>query len=260
MTTPDDLLEQSQWDTFWIPADVVVVDRPELCYLRCDRDIPMLNTVTRTRCEPTALPRLVQEVTAAHQGVRSRWLVRDMPLRPALEQALGAAGYGPDFPTRGYTVAVDGYQAPAQANWVVRRVASQGELEDSIRVVEQAFESPAHSTTEERRGYLAECRHADGRVHRFVAYDPQSGAPLSTGGMTHYPALRFCLLWAGSTIVGARGRGCYGAVLAARIAKAQALGAVRVGLYAHVETSAPIVHRLGFEPHGLMTFWDRHPS
>lgn len=260
MTSPDDLLERTQWDTFWIPDDVVVVDRPELCYLRCDRDIPMLNTVVRTRGEPSALPRLVEEVAAAHQGRRSRWLVRDLPLRGALEQALGEAGYGPTFPTRGYTLGVDDYQAPAKADCVVRRVARLRELEDSIRVTEQAFDSPAHSTAEERRAYLTECRHAEGRVHRLVAYDEQSGAPLSTGGMTHYPALRFCLLWAGSTIPGARGRGCYGAVLAARVAKARALGASRVGLYAHVETSAPIVQRLGFERHGPMTFWDLRPT
>jgi len=260
MLTPDDLLERTQWDTFWIPDDVTVVDRPELRYLRCERDIPMLNTVVRTRGAAADLPGKVAEVAAAHQGVRSRWLVRDLDLRPALEKALAAAGYRPSFPTRAYTIGVDAHQAPAKAACTVWRVARLRELEDAIRVSEQAFEAPSHTTAAERRAYLTACRHESGRVHRFVAYDDQTGLPLSTGGMTHYPELCFCLLWAGSTVVEARGRGAYRAVLAARIDKARALRATRVGLYAHVETSAPIVARLGFERHGPMTFWDLPPS
>jgi hypothetical protein len=246
MTSPDDLLERTQWDTFWIPDQVEVIDRPELLYLRCQRDVPMLNTVTRTRGEPEALPRLVDEVAEAHRQVRSRWLVRDLPLRPALERALATGGYEPSFPTHGATIAVDAFRSRPGSDCELRCVSSMDELRDSVRVTEAAFGSPARSTPEELAGYLA--------------YDRRTAAPLSTGGMTHYPGLRFCLLWAGSTIVEARGRGCYGAVLAARIQRARALGAERVGLYAHVDTSAPIVRRFGFERHGDMTFWDRQPG
>ncbi|RLB45934.1 MAG: hypothetical protein DRI90_27880 [Deltaproteobacteria bacterium] len=259
MALPDDLLEQTQWDTFWISDDVEIVDRPELLYLRCLRDIPMLNTVTRTRGEVADLPRLVAEVALAHRQVCSRWLVRDLPLRPALEQVLEAADYAPSFPTSGYSIAVDAFQDRYGSDCSVRPVSSMTELRDSVRVTEAAFGAPAHATPKELLGYLAECTRNGGRVYRYVAYDPRTGAPLSTGGMTHYPSLRFCLLWAGSTIAEARGRGCYGAVLAARVERARTLGAVRVGLYAHVDTSAPIVRRLGFERHGNMTFWDRPP-
>lgn len=36
--TPDDALERTQWDPFWIPDDCVCVDRPELGYLHSPRD------------------------------------------------------------------------------------------------------------------------------------------------------------------------------------------------------------------------------
>jgi hypothetical protein len=47
--TPDELLEQSQWDFFWAPPDATVVDRDELLCFHCLRDVPYLNTVARLR-------------------------------------------------------------------------------------------------------------------------------------------------------------------------------------------------------------------
>jgi hypothetical protein len=76
---PDDILERTQWDYFWVPGDVQVTDRPELLYYRCPRDVPTLNVVTRTRAEPERFPDLIEEVSHSHRTVRSRWLVRDLP-------------------------------------------------------------------------------------------------------------------------------------------------------------------------------------
>ena len=47
------------------------------------------------------------------------------------------------------------------------------------------------------------------------------------------------------------------AVIAARVALATQLGITRVGLYARLDTAAPVVVKQGFAQHGLMNYWDR---
>ena len=43
----DLLLERTQWDTFWVPPDTTVVDRPELLFTAHPGGAPMLNAVHR---------------------------------------------------------------------------------------------------------------------------------------------------------------------------------------------------------------------
>lgn len=57
-------------------------------------------------------------------------------------------------------------------------------------------------------------------------------------------------LWGGATLSRLRGRGAYRAVLQARLAAAREQGATLGLVKGRVETSAPILLRLGFEPHG----------
>ena len=45
----DQLLERTQWDTFWVPPDTAVVDRPELLFTAHPGGAPMLNAVHRVR-------------------------------------------------------------------------------------------------------------------------------------------------------------------------------------------------------------------
>jgi hypothetical protein len=112
-------------------------------------------------------------------------------------------------------------------------------------------------TESDLRDQLHECTRENARVHRFVAYDEATGEPISSGGMTLFPDLRFAFLWAGCTVPEARGRGAYRAILAARSRRAASRGMTHAGLYAMVDTSAPIVERLGFQRYGPMTYWDR---
>ena len=46
----NEVLERTQWDFFWVPSDVTIVDRPEIAYIHCARRVVYLNQVTRTRC------------------------------------------------------------------------------------------------------------------------------------------------------------------------------------------------------------------
>jgi len=133
-------------------------------------------------------------------------------------------------------------------------------LRDCTGVIGRAFPGGRAFTQMELEHDLRNCTGPNARVQRFVAYDDKSGRPLSSGGMTLYPALGFGLLWAGGTIPEARGRGAYAAILGARIKRARELGFDYVGLYAMVNTSAPIVLRHGFRAYGSMTYWERSRS
>lgn len=255
---PADLIERSQWDLFWVPDDVRVVDRPEILYLCCERDVPMLNCVTRTRAAPERLEELAREVSAAHARVRSRWLVRARPGADALERALDGADYRPTFHADARVLAVSGYHREAPSELTVRPVDSMERLLDCLAAQEQAFDDHSPQPESQLRGYLEDCTRPNARVHRFVAYDPE-GEPISAGGMTSFPDLSFGYLWGGGTVPGARGRGAYTAVVAARVARAQQIGLTHLGVYAKIDTSSPIVERQGFERCGSMAYWDRAP-
>jgi Acetyltransferase (GNAT) family len=254
--TPADLIERSQWDFFWIPEDATVVDRPELLYVHCRRDRPLLNCVTRTRASSRPLSQLVAEVQGAHVGVTSRWLVRDRPGRSDLEAALCAAGYAPAYHHGAYAKELDEERSSSSSSpFQVRQVNEMASLEDWYAVADAVFEDPEDHPAQELERFLDECTREGARVHRFVAY--QGGRPVSCGGMTSFASLRFGYLWSGGTIQSVRGQGAYRAVLQARLAHARKLQLTHVGLYAREGASAPIVEKLGFRRYGAMSYWDR---
>lgn len=257
--TPDDIVERTQWDTFWVPTDVFVVDQPEILYLSCPRDVAMLNTVTRTRASEDRLSELIGEVHRSHASVVSRWLVREDIGQPTLEQELGRAGYVPVQHHHVCVLSVSENLSRPAAGVYIEAVDSMPRLRDATCVLNRAFGGGVESTDEDLRDFLDACTRERARVFRVVAYDNHTGEPVSTGGMTFFPDLRFCYLWGGGTVPDYRGRGAYTAVLTARIERARSCGATRVGLYAVDSTSGPIVVHHGFSKHGKMVYWDRMP-
>jgi hypothetical protein len=253
----DETLERTQWDFFWIPEEVAIVDRPEIAYLHTPRDLTVFNQVVRTHAQPARLPELVGEVCQAHAGVRSRWLVPSTIPRVPLEEALDAAGYRPVCHHHACAIAVEDYVPHPAPGITVHSVDGMQRLRDAVAVAESAFAEDRPFTEEDLRRQLHDCTRADRRVHRFVAYDDASGEPISSGGMSAFPDLRFGFLWAGGTVPAARGRGAYSAIVEARVKRARECGLSHVGLYAMVDTSAPVVARQGFARHGTMAFWER---
>ncbi len=104
---------------------------------------------------------------------------------------------------------------------------------------------------------LAGCTGPGARTHRFLVVDRATGQALSSGGMNHYPQLGVGFLWAGCTVPQGRLRGCYSALVQARLERARVLGLTVVGVYARVDTSAPIVEAQGFERYGRLDSWAR---
>ncbi|MCK5688929.1 hypothetical protein KAI87_06650 [Myxococcota bacterium] len=255
--SPDDILERTQWDTFWMPDDVMIIDRPELRYMYCKSGDPMLNAVTRIRATDAELPALIQEVSEAHADVHSRWPVRDVFETPALKRALLAHGYEPMEQGNTRVIGVSDYQAKTPDGLVVKVVQDMEILRDCVHIANQAFTSYIKPSDEALIKDLKICTQPGSRVFRVVVYDEKSGEPLSSAGMTLFADLSFGFLWGGGTVPGGRGRGAYRAALNARIQKARELGLDYVGLWALTETSDPIVARMGFEKHGSVRFWER---
>ncbi len=256
---PDAMLASAVCDTFWVPDDVTVVDRTDLCMLSCPRDIRGLNSVHRS-CGPAPhMADLVEEVRAAHAGRHSRWMVGPLDGGAPLEAALEAAGYRPGHQHYGYTSSADRTASAPERSLVTRRVTDMAGMRAWYQVSAEAFGEARHTSDAELELFLAQCTGVAARVVRFVAWERLSGRPISAGAMTMFPDLQFGLLWAGGTVPDARGRGGYTAVLDARFAVAVRAGLRRVGLYARADTSAPIVDAFGFERHGGMRFWERGP-
>jgi GNAT superfamily N-acetyltransferase len=254
MSDVDQLMERTQWDLFFVPPDTRIVDRPELLYCATPRDINHLNSVVRTRLDDTNRDAAIEEVRAAHSGVTSEWLVHDWLGNEALGPALTRYGYRPAVEHRAYVASTD-LELQANDRVAIRRVDTLEALRDGEAVFRRAFGLDREIIEQHEHQQLADCVDPKGRVHRFVVYE--HGEPVSGGAMTFFPALGFAMLWRGGTIPEARGRGLYKAVLRERMKFAKRHGIALVGLYAKLATSAPIVARLGFEGHGMMTFWHR---
>lgn len=254
----DRLFEQSQWDPFWLPAWARVVDRPELRFTWSDRDQHALNMVSRVRDAGVPLEALVDEVSAAHRTVTSRWLLAPASQLPGLPPLLETAGWRFEHVHHLRTLATD-RPLPAATGVLVRPVTDENSLLDCIRVCERSFSRAPQPVPPERiadeLGGLA-----GGRVHRFVAYDQASGAPMASAGLNTFPALGVGFLWGGGTDPDHRHRGAYRALVNARLERARALGCAHVGVYAQEDTSDPILAGLGFARHGTMLTWGRGPS
>ncbi len=255
--TPHDRLERTTWELFWLPPHARIIQRPELLAIGADRDVGYLNCVYRTRADPAALPALIGEVKTFHGTRESRWSVTDTVATEPLIAALERSGY-----VRGNThdariIAVDRFVARSDEA-EVRRVTDAQTLRDCWHAMDVSFgNTPSHSD-EDLALELSQCAAPDARIQRYVVY--LDGEPVCSAGLNVYPELSIGFLWAGGTVPHARGRGAYSAVVAARVARAKALGLRFVGLYARAESSSPIVAKQGFEPHGSMTYFTRTPQ
>lgn len=252
--TPDHLLEQAMWDTFWVPPQTSVVDRPPLRYTTHPHDIPILNVLLRIRAQPSDLPALVHEVRHAHRGRRSRVMVNPQNRHPALHDALHHGQYAPIGEYDAHVLSTDHPRAPIRDGLQICRVETREHLRTAHHVSNLAFDRSETLSEAEEQSYLAGCQDPAGRVHRFVIHTAD-GTPLTAGGLTLFPHLRFGFLWGGGTIPSGRGQGAYSALVTCRLRCARQHNIDIVGLYADVNTSAPIVSAQGFSRHGRMTYW-----
>lgn len=142
----------------------------------------------------------------------------------------------------------DGPDLVVPAEVIVRRMADEDSVRDAYVVIDDAFETRQEPTQEQIDADLEELRAGleDDSVGRVVAY--VDGRPAGTGGWTL--AGEVCRLWGGGTHGDLRGRGVYRAVLQERLRIARRAGATLALTHGVIDTSAPILTRIGFRRYG----------
>ncbi len=136
----------------------------------------------------------------------------------------------------------------------VREVGTEAEYAAFGRLGAEIFGDPAPSPETERR-FLEEFRQTlatRGTSNRFLAY--LDGAPVGRAGSEVVgPVARF---WGTGVRREYRGRGIYGALVAARCAAGAARGAEIALVAARVGTSGPILQHHGFRPMGSVRIFE----
>jgi GNAT superfamily N-acetyltransferase len=133
------------------------------------------------------------------------------------------------------------------ADVAVTRVTDREGVRDALLLSQSAFGGSPPDDEELDHGLEEITRGLDddsgGRVVASVV-----GRPASTGGWGIVGPV--CRLWGGGTHPDLRGRGAYRAVLRARLEIAVGAGATLALTHGRVDTSSPILRRLGFRRYG----------
>jgi GNAT superfamily N-acetyltransferase len=248
----DEVLAATQADLFWLPEHVTRLERADVLALHDGTSRDLHNQVVRAACPESEAADLVAEIDAFHTGC-SQWLVVPTTPMAALEKHLPRRGYVPRFEGDAFTLSTDSKWVSADVRVVV--VHDLATLRDNREACHRGFERGPQGNVDWEAD-LRMCTEPGARTARFVAYD-SAGAPIGSANINRYDALSFGFLWAGAVVPEARGRGVYGALLAARARWAKVNGLANIGLYANRSTSGPVVERMGFEKHGPMTYWHR---
>ncbi len=130
----------------------------------------------------------------------------------------------------------------------IRRVTSTAELREVIRLDHQVFGGPLL----DEAGLARELARLG--VHRQLFYIPgENGTARAAGGWTRFPG--WVLFWGGETHPDRRHQGLYRQILRARVEALEPESPMFIGILANVDTSAPILLRLGFRSIGRSELW-----
>ena len=129
----------------------------------------------------------------------------------------------------------------------IRTMTTAGDIDDFLRAVEAAF---GHPFRHDGAQLLDDIRAGVAAAH--VAY--VGGAPVAAGRLEMPPGRSFAGLYTGGVAPAFRGRGLYRALVQSRAREAAARGYSYVITEA-LETSRPILERLGFAPLTTVQGW-----
>lgn len=136
---------------------------------------------------------------------------------------------------------------PADPGLSIRTVTTAGDIDDFLRAVEAAF---GHPFRHDAAQLLADI--SAGLASAHVAY--LEGAPVAAGRLEMPEGRSFAGLYTGGVAPAFRGRGLYRALVASRAREAAGRGYGYVITEA-LETSRPILQRLGFAPLTTVQGW-----
>lgn len=235
----------------WYPDDATVVDTDEYLLVRWPSYFaapPELLRITPAGPVGPALDDALGQVSAWDEAALVAWVKLDAPA--GLEELLVGRGGEVDETLDVFALDLTGGvpHLDEPADVVVRWQDTVETKRDGNVVGMAAFNEGTEPDEETLARLAAECAAdvAAGRGGSMVAY--LDGTAVGTGGLSLADGV--ARLWGGGVIPGARGRGVYRAVLAARLAYAVEHGATIALVKGRVETSGPILRRAGFQAYG----------
>ena len=247
-TAADVVAASDEW--VWIPEGSREVRTDAYLLVVAEEFIPSPTSVFVTGSRGKAADLVDEIVDVARNLGRTRtwWHLSDATRPPELGAELVRRGAALEarMDVLGLTLGsgVPDFAVPEDVE--TRRAVDEETVRDSLTVSDEAFgdatssERVAWSLREMQRGLV------DDSVGRVVSY--VDGQPAGTGGWTL--AGPVCRLWGGATHSARRGRGAYRAALATRLEIAHAAGATLGLTHGVVDTSSPILARLGFVRYG----------
>ena len=248
-TTDAVLAASTEW--VWVPDDAQRVQTEELLVVGYPDhfEVPTSARVFGSGRDPEELLDEVDRVARGFGRDEVWWIVTDTTRPEGLEGALLARGgtvtERADVLALPIAEGLPDLGVPAEVG--IRRVTDERTLRDALGVESDAFQSKP--VPEDRIPQsLAELQTglADDSSGRVVAY--VEGIPAATGGWTL--AGEVCRLWGAGSATALRGRGAYRAVLAERLRIGRDRGATLGLTHGRVDTSSPILRRVGFTRYG----------
>jgi GNAT superfamily N-acetyltransferase len=205
-------------------------------------------------------PTNVQDVVRAqaeyfrNSGMEVEWKTFGHDPPEGLPEVLAAEGFVPDAAET--LVVLDltemPLEPPEDVGIVIRPVTDASGLLDARTANAAAFGPDGRDFMERWSKLLGDPNHG-----MYVAY--AGGSPVATGRVEMPPGRAFAGLWGGGTVPAYRHRGIYRRLVAARAAVARARG-YRFLTVDALETSRPILERLGFVPLASTRGWVLHPK
>jgi GNAT superfamily N-acetyltransferase len=200
--------------------------------------------------DAAAAPAIAAREAACFAGRHVEWKVYSHDAPANLESALRDAGF---VAAERETFLVLDIEAGlpdsgGAGGFEIRQVDDAAGVADLVAVREAAFGSPVPGRADELIARLGDPAQA-----LFVAYE--DGEPVSAGRLELPPGRAFAGLYGGGTVPGRRSRGVYRALVASRAAQARRRGYRHLFVEA-LETSRPILERLGFQSLATVRGWE----
>ena len=203
----DEVLERASGDSWWMPARVVRVVRPEISYTYDPEGESLYCDIQWIDPTLSSYDALIQEVMDAHRPCgHCAFLLSSITASTPLIDALKSKGFALIENADAWTIDVHAPRPPIPDDIEVRRVQNLGEIRDMEQVMDQCFPLFERSNEETLHRNLQATQGDDARCWRFVAYDRLSQSPLATAALNLYPEQKLGFMWGGSTIPQARQR------------------------------------------------------
>jgi hypothetical protein len=182
------------------------------------------------------------------------WKVHGHDAPGNLAELLRDRGFCPDPPETLLVREIDDdlLDIPVNPDVLVRAVKTDGDLDDFLSVTAEAF---GQVFSDARAELMTRIRTGSASLH--VAY--LEGVAVAAGRLDTPPAKMFAGLYTGGVVAGHRSLGVYKALVRSR-AREAALRGCRFLIVEALETSRPILARLGFEPLTTVQGWIFDPQ